>query len=188
MRRTLPALAFPLALLAAGCAEGDPASEALAPEESAAFRASPVQGRSIRLLDVCDPETFNAAIGPGTCVDRNGGLTFAQFVRRLERHGTVESWRFMPEVINVSAGTTLPVVNVGGEVHTFTEVEEFGGGLVPFLNMLTGETDVAPECLTAGPEEFLPAGGHASHTFDEPGEEKYMCCIHPWMRSVARVR
>lgn len=34
--------------------------------------------------------------------------------------------------------------NVGGEVHTFTEVEEFGGGIVPRLNELAGVSVLHP--------------------------------------------
>ena len=31
--------------------------------------------RQVNILDNCDGPSFNAALGPGTCV-RNGGLTF----------------------------------------------------------------------------------------------------------------
>ena len=143
-------------------------------------------GRSILMLDQCDPESFNAAIGPGTCVDRNGGLTFDTFIQQLESQQTVPPWIFTPQVIHVAREMTLPVVNRGGEVHTFTEVEEFGGGIVPFLNLLSGTPTVAPECELLGFADFIPAGGQTMHHF-EPGEaEKYQCCIHPWMRSESR--
>jgi hypothetical protein len=143
-------------------------------------------GRRILMLDQCDPDSFNEAIGPGTCVNRNGGLSFDLFIALLQNHQRAPSWRFSPETIHVPRDLTLPIVNAGGEVHTFTEVEEFGGGIVPVLNNLTGNTVVAPECLTLGASDFIPAGGQTTHTF-EPGEaDKYQCCIHPWMRAVVR--
>lgn len=186
MRSCLPALAT-LAFLTA-CAD-DPLALVPAPTGSDVFASETVApGRALRMLDVCEPSSFNLAVGAGTCVDRKGGLSFAHFIGQLEAHQTVESWRFMPDVINVREGTTLAVLNVGGEVHTFTEVAEFGGGVVPILNQLTGETEVAPECAEAPPEAFVPAGEHTHHTFDGTGEKKFMCCIHPWMRAVARVR
>lgn len=145
-----------------------------------------VVGRQILLLDECDPESFNAVIGAGTCVNRNGGITFNVFIKLLEKHQTVPSWKFSPAVIHVSKEVTLPIVNIGGETHTFTEVAQFGGGIVPELNALSGNPVPAPECLALSFTDFIPAGGQATHTF-EPGEhDKYMCCIHPWMRAETR--
>jgi hypothetical protein len=140
-------------------------------------------GHAILLLDECDPDSFNEAIGPGSCVNRNGGLTFDVFIALLEKHARVPSWRFSSDSIHVPAEMTLPIANRGGEVHTFTEVAEFGGGIVPQLNALAGTPVPAPECLTLVGSDFVPSGGQTSHTF-EPGEQdKYQCCIHPWMRA-----
>ncbi|MFL5581362.1 MAG: hypothetical protein ACJ8AO_13415, partial [Gemmatimonadaceae bacterium] len=85
-------------------------------------------------------------------------------------------------------GATILAVNRGGEVHTFTEVEEFGGGIVPILNQLSGNPVAAPECLALAAEDFVPAGGTYPVTEDEAGVEHYQCCIHPWMRTTVRVR
>ncbi|HEV7590994.1 MAG TPA: hypothetical protein VGO40_22980, partial [Longimicrobium sp.] len=78
----------------------------------------------------------------------------------------------------------------GGETHTYTEVEEFGGGVVPALNTASGNTTVAPEC--ADDAEFaastIISGQTMAHTFEETGTEKYQCCIHPWMRQTVTVR
>lgn len=153
---------------------------------SAAAPSFAAAGRRILMLDQCDPESFNAAIGPETCVNRNGGITFDQFIAQLARNQRAPSWRFSPDVIHVPREQTLGVANLGGEVHTFTEVAEFGGGFVQELNELTGTPDPAPECLNFDALEFIPSGGEASHTFS-PGEvEKFQCCIHPWMRAVTR--
>jgi hypothetical protein len=72
------------------------------------------------MLDQCDPASFDAAVEPGTCVNRKGGLTFDTFISLLVQHQAVPSWRFSPETIHVPAELTLPIINAGGEVHTFT--------------------------------------------------------------------
>jgi plastocyanin len=138
---------------------------------------------AITLFDACDPATFNAAIGPGACV-RSGGVTFQNFVEQLRRHHSAGAWHFAPVQVTMRAGQMLEANNRGGEAHTFTEVEEFGGGTVPFLNNLVGLTEMAPECSGA---VMIPSGGSSSETEDEPGVEKYQCCIHPWMRAEVRV-
>jgi plastocyanin len=141
---------------------------------------------AITMLDACDPETFNAALGPGTCV-RKGGVLFADFIDLLRRHQSVGAWHFTPPQASMDVGDVLLAVNRGGETHTFTEVEEYGGGIVPMLNQLSGLTTVAPECTQLKPADFIPAGGSSSQTEGEQGVEKYQCCIHPWMRAEVRV-
>ena len=135
----------------------------------------------INMLDNCDRDTFDAVIGPGTCV-RNGGMKFDQFIAQLTRLGFVGSWHFSRPVANARVGQSLLVTNRGGEVHTFTEVEEFGGGIVANLNELAGVPNVAPECLSLAAGDFVAPGGTFTDTEDEEGNEKYQCCIHPWMR------
>src|SRR5262245_52843930 len=96
----------------------------------------------VNIHDNCDPETFNAAIGPGTCAGP-GGMPFDQFISLLTQLHLVPSWHFAPNLVNAKRGETFLVINKGGEVHTFTEVEEFGGGIVPNLNQLAGLTNMA---------------------------------------------
>jgi plastocyanin len=138
----------------------------------------------VNLFDACDPETFNAQLGPGACT-RNGGITFEKFVEQLTRHHSAGAWHFAPSQMTMQVGQLLVANNRGGEEHTFTEVEEFGGGVVPFINNLVGLTTVAPECNQA---VGIPAGASSSETEDEEGVEKYQCCIHPWMRAEVRVK
>ena len=134
----------------------------------------------ISMLDNCDPTTFNANIRPGACV-RNGGLKFDDFIAILTRLHSVDSWHFSRPVTNARVGQNLLITNRGGEVHTFTEVEEFGGGIVANLNELAGVPNVAPECLGLAPGDFVAPGQTLTETEDEEGDEKYQCCIHPWM-------
>lgn len=143
-------------------------------------------GRRILMLDQCEPDSFNAAIGPGACIDRTGGLSFDTFIGLLQKIQTVPSWRFSPDSIHVPAELTLPIANAGGEVHTFTEVAEFGGGIVPDLNNLSGNPVPASECLALAPSDFIAPGGQTTHTFAAGEAAKYQCCIHPWMRAQTR--
>lgn len=141
---------------------------------------------NVNILDNCDGPTFNAAVGPGTCI-RTGGIKFAQFLDLLGEHHTVASYRFAPAGFTVHAGQNIAAVNLGGEVHTFTRVADFGGGIVPILNQLTGDATVAPECLTIPGSEFLSPGATDVESIDAPGTAKFQCCIHPWMRAVVQV-
>jgi plastocyanin len=88
----------------------------------------------------------------------------------------------------VLEGSTLTAVNRGGEVHTFTEVEQFGGGIVPLLNDLSGNPTPAPECLALSPSDFVPPGAAFTVTESETGVKHYQCCIHAWMQTTVRVR
>src|SRR5215210_9015575 len=99
--------------------------------------ASADQGgiRKIRMLDDCDPATFNAAIGPGTCVGK-GDTTFTEFITELAATKRVEDWEFKPDEKKVKAGQTVVAQNRGGEAHSFTCVKQFGPGIVPQINQL----------------------------------------------------
>jgi plastocyanin len=134
-------------------------------------------------------QSFDEVIGPGTCA-RDGGLTFDKFVARLLANGAVESWRFSPEKLSIDAGGTITAVNRGGEGHTFSEVDEFGGGCIQDVNDLLG-LDPVPECENfPGP----PGGPFFFATLAAPGESvttaplaagthRFLCLIHPWMRA-----
>jgi plastocyanin len=144
----------------------------------------------VELRDDCDPATFNAALGAGTCQRASTGVTLANFTAELQANQAAAAWVIVPTNLEVDEGTSLPVMNTGGEVHTYTEVENFGGGVVPMLNQLSGNTTVAPECAdqSAFTRSTVRAGETMQHTFDEKGTEKYQCCIHPWMRQTVTVR
>jgi plastocyanin len=171
-RHSLTLTLVPALLLAAGC---DSTSS---------------NGR-ILLQDDCDPATFNATLGAGTCQHRSAaGVTLSAFNAELQATHQVAAWRIFPSSLTVREGESLDVDNTGGETHTYTEVEEFGGGAVPALNTAAGITTVAPECLDGA--EFsastVRSGQTMQHTFDEKGTEKYQCCIHPWMRQTVTVQ
>ena len=144
--------------------------------------AAGAHGHTVSIMDACDPDTFNAALGAGTCV-RKGGVPFDEFIRLLTAHQSVGAWHFTPTQVHLAVGDVLQAVNRGGETHTFTEVEDFGGGIVPRLNELSGNTTVAPECAALGPSAMIAPGRHSEPEIEkDAGVEKYQCCIHPWMR------
>jgi plastocyanin len=137
----------------------------------------------VNMLDACDPATFAAQ--NITCI-RSGGVTFNQFIAELTRLGFVGSWHFAPPTANVQVGQTFVAVNKGGEVHTFTEVEKFGGGIVPALNQLAHVPAVAPECRALERDDFVAPGASYREEVDHAGSLRFQCCIHPWMRLEAR--
>lgn len=137
-------------------------------------------------FDACDPETFNAELGAGMCT-RSRDVTFAMFVEQLARHHPIDAWHFTPSNVTMRVGDLLVATNRGGEAHTFTEVEEFGGGIIQQLNELTELTEVAPECNAVAGSDFIAPSASSSEEEEEAGVEKYQCCIHPWMRAQVRI-
>lgn len=145
----------------------------------------------VRMLDDCDPATFNAVLGPGVCVG-DGETTFADFIEQLGENGfeaneSVDDWEFKSDDFHIDHGDRIRAVNLGGEFHTFTKVEDFGGGCVEELNF---GMEPVPECEE--PEVFQTTGalpGDAVHVYGlAPGTHKFECLIHPWMQSVVEVR
>ena len=141
----------------------------------------------VSIQDQCDPASFNAALGAGTCT-RQGNTTLAQFNSELNSTHQVAAWRFLPNNLTIRIGQRLTETNNGGEVHTFTEVAQFGGGIVPALNQASGNTAVAPECQQLSASDMIAAG--TTHTGDVETAAKtelYQCCIHPWMRATVTI-
>jgi hypothetical protein len=149
--------------------------------------------RTILIHDECDQSSFNAAIGPGTCT-RNGGVPFSTFINQFNRLQQVPEWHFTPDKVQLKPGEAFVATNVGGELHSFTEVAAFGGGVVPTLNTFAGAT--RPECAAAfsaflggaGPSSSFVRPGQSTPPDVPSGTELYQCCIHPWMHAVISVK
>ena len=180
-RLLLPAATVMCAVLLVGCDDTVPPSAPLPVSQAIVVGGE----RVVTMLDGCDPETFAAA--NITCI-RQGGVTIERFLDLLDRHQTFGAWRFSPGTLTARSGQTLLVRNQGGEVHTFTRVEAFGGGIIDLLNALSGNPIPAPECGNLGPDDFIAPGADASALVNQSGTAHYQCCIHPWMRLDIRTR
>jgi plastocyanin len=146
---------------------------------------------TIKMKDDCEPVSFNLAVpaDPPTCVG-NGGTTFGDFIGQLADHGFAGAWRFSPGHVKIAAGSSLRIVNEGGETHTFTQVTQFGGGgIVPPINEVLFGTPTPPTFFF-GPFNFVPAGGTTTIGPDilTPGTHLLFCAIHPWMEETVIVR
>lgn len=150
---------------------------------------------NIHMLDYCDPASFNLILGDGAC-ERDitpGLITFNGFLAEVGTEKSAGAWRFSPSPARAGEHDHLLITNIGGELHTFTKVKNFGGGFVAPLNDASGNRKPAPECATVvdgnlipqppGPDNlFIPAGGSATHAGSDDNV-RYQCCIHPWMRT-----
>jgi hypothetical protein len=155
--------------------------------------------RTVDVEDRCDPATFNAVLGDGSCVG-DGNVTFAEFQEELNpADGGHDAWRFNFGRGRIDPGEGLRAVNRGGEFHTFTEVKAYGGGCIPAVNEPLGLSPV-PECapltqVAPGvfvPTAFLQTGVNPETTRDVTpvgkGTHKFQCLIHPWMKVAVEVR
>ena len=171
---------------------------------------------NITMRDACDPDSFNAAVGPGTCTPGQHGTTlFGDFIGELQTDHIAGAWRFNPLLnateghfqlvrLNLKQGDQTIIENKGGETHTFTRVQKFGGGFIAPLNGLSGNPDPAPECAQVLPDgSLVPQPESATNQFVEAGKteagptagssalpngvSRWECCVHPWMRMVVVV-
>jgi plastocyanin len=144
---------------------------------------------TVLVEDDCEPASFNAAIGPHTCIGP-GHTTFQAFIGQLTATGDAPAWRFNPSALSLATGSQIKAVNIGGEDHTFTEVAAYGGGCIAALNSLLGLTPV-PECAGFPGGAFgatlIPAGGTLTTGPLAAGIHRFECLIHPWMRTTATV-
>jgi hypothetical protein len=154
--------------------------------------ASPPNAAQIVALDECDPVTFNAVIGPDFCknVALGASTTFNDLFAEAASGTPDPAWDFEPDAITVRKGTPLIVVDQGGEPHTFTEVQKFGGGFIDGLNH--GEPTV-PECAggfknIAVARTRILQGSQLQVSGLSTGKHHFECCIHPWMRVTVDVK
>jgi plastocyanin len=139
----------------------------------------------IDLVDYCDPSDPGWA-PTGGCLLDEGDVTLAEFNALLTsvHYASVvghPAWTVEPTYTELEeAGARIKVRNMGGRTHTFTEVADYGGGVVPSLS--PGLT-MAPECAAS---VRVPPGNQFDLRISTPGLHKFQCCIHPWMRAAIR--
>jgi hypothetical protein len=168
-------------ILLAGCLMFAGITQAAGP----VITPSPAQ---VVALDECDPATFNdpAAAGPGFCqnVTLGASTTFADLLTEAAAGTPDPKWNFSPGTMTIRRGSLLSVADEGGEPHTFTEVQQFGGGFLPPLN---GGQATVPECAggftnVAVAKTRILQGSHLEVNDLAKGKHLFQCCIHPWMR------
>jgi hypothetical protein len=158
--------------------------------------------KQIQVRDDCDPATFNA-IGLGNICAGNGHTTFQKFAQQVMTLGRAPKWRFTPDSAHLELGDSFRATDLGGEVHSFTEVEHFGPSVIPQVNDLLNMHGAQPnaECsagfakFNADPAHnnpqlttFMLPGQSFTDTPGTAGTELYQCCIHPWMQAVITTR
>jgi len=143
--------------------------------------------RNVQIMDRCDPASFNALFGAGVCVDRAAGVPVTTFLARVNpKDGGHSAWRFAPGQLSLRPGQSLRLNNRGGETHSFTEVVDFGLGVVPGL-----DASLPPGTPPAVPVDedalnFLDAGVTMDLGALPSGTHRFECLIHPWMRATVR--
>lgn len=189
-----------LALGAAACANDSESREPVAPDARADAAAAgrfqqdagdPSAVRHIAIMDDCDPT--DAAWAPtGGCLRKAGSVTFAEFsAGNVSSLATSvvghQAWRIDPTYLEISEGMRVRVRNMGGRVHTFTEVAAFGGGRSPSPVLNRGLV-TAPECprSTDGSTD-IPPGGTLDVSPLGVGNHRFQCCIHSWQRALIKV-
>ena len=185
MRFTAVALSA-LALAALACSDSaPPTTPAIANKQLAAANAdrSADDARTLRMYDSCDPATFNAVFNDPTICIKQGHVPFDRFIAELTQTQRAAQWRFAQQNVELTPGADVFARNEGGEVHTFTRVAQFGGGIIPLLNDLSGNTTVAPECATLEPDDFVAPGALYTAELNTDAVQHFQCCIHPWMRA-----
>src|SRR6202040_2982952 len=141
------------------------------------------------VLDECEPASFNAALGPDFCKNITLGAftTLSELFAKAAAGTPDPGWDFEPDTLNIRQGTTVVVVDQGGEPHTFTEVKQFGGG---FIGPLNNGQAAAPECAAgfdgtpagiAVAKTRILQGSTSLVTGLSKGTHYFQCCIHPWM-------
>jgi hypothetical protein len=140
--------------------------------------------RKMKVIDRCDAATFNAMFGAGVCVSDKPGVPVDVFLSKVNpQDGGDRGWRFSPTNTRLH-GQTLQLDNRGGETHTFTEVEAFGGGTLPPALGLLNQTlpPGTPLAVPIGDLRFIAAGQQMDLTVSN-GTHFFECMIHPWMRT-----
>jgi hypothetical protein len=144
----------------------------------------------VRIEDRCDKATFPPEAG---CVT-SGGVTFSELLARVNPHdGGHGAWRFHG-TDHIDWGQPLRIKNTGGEPHSFTEVSQYGTGILPILNpaLPPGTPPAVPIGFgsleeATGATLVLP-GADKVVTALSVGQHKFQCLIHPWMQLTVEVR
>jgi plastocyanin len=142
----------------------------------------------IVMRDDCDGRDL-AWNNVGGCTRKKGNVTLAEFAGENDSPLSTavighQAWRNDPSYLVIKEGKTVRVKNAGGRPHTFTKVANFGGGIAPNPALNEGLT-VSPECPAS---VVIPPGEKATVSGLTVGNHRFLCCLHPWMRALIKVK
>src|SRR3954451_12753868 len=111
MHRTITPLAtIAIVALAVACSDVgtpvQPSPSATGPSLSTGAAAAPTTF-ALNINDRCDPLSFNAALGAGTCTRQGPVVTFQNFLAQIRATGRAEAWRFSPSMVTLNPGQVL---------------------------------------------------------------------------------
>jgi plastocyanin len=142
----------------------------------------------IAMLDDCDPSDPTWA-QIGGCDQRRGDVSRAEFAAENSSPLSLsvighQAWRNDPSYLEIREGERVRIANEGGRVHTFTRVEQFGGGKAanPALNKGLTTSPECPASIDVAPGDSIDLSGLAV------GNHRFLCCFHPWMRGMIKVK
>jgi plastocyanin len=161
-------------------------------------RADAPKAEPVRALDACDKPTWDATFGPGLCQRDAGGVTPAEWQSKMNPkdfgHG---AWWF--NVSGGRVGTTklkqgdwFRVTNEGGEAHTFTNLEAYGGtgftgGCIAPLSTPLGLSVFGGDCANGIANTTIQPGQTVDFAALPIGTYHFQCLFHPWMRQTVKV-
>jgi plastocyanin len=170
-------------------AMGAAAAASLVLSAPAALADQP-QVKNMRLLDACDKASWDAEF-KDLCTTNAGSVTLAKFRADLAKGGS-GAWWINNRDETIDAGDALHVSNEGGIVHTFTEVQSYGQGVVDEWNQAVPNEgpaiNIAGRPVGFGDFATAVPSGTSTDVTPAKGVHKYQCIIHPWMRTVVTVR
>ena len=148
-------------------------------------QADAPQARVLELRDACDKASWDVEF-PGLCTKNAGSVSLPEFRAELADGGS-GAWWIHQRHLSIDAGDTIAATDVGGIVHTFTEVDQFGKGCVPEWNQAVSET--VDNCnFSTFLATLVPAGTTSKSQTPSVGVHKFQCLVHPWMRTTVTVK
>jgi plastocyanin len=150
-----------------------------------AAQAEAPHARVVELRDACDKTTWDVEF-PGLCTKAAGSVSLPEFRAELAKGGS-GAWWIRQRDLTLDAGDTVAATDVGGIIHSFTEVSQFGKGCVPEWNQAVSET--VDNCdFPTFVATLVPAGTTSAPQTLPVGVHKFQCLIHPWMRTTITVK
>jgi len=151
----------------------------------AAAQADTPETHVFQLRDACEKASWDVEF-PGLCTKNAGSVSLPEFRAELSKGGS-GAWWIHQRQATLDVGDSVVATDVGGIVHTFTEVAQFGKGCVPEWNQAVSETVNNCDFGKFG-ATLVPPGQTSAPQKLSVGEHKFQCLIHPWMRTTVTVR